>query len=84
MTAKEMFEDLGYELIEDNKSYLRYADYVDEHKYAGEMIDFDKKNKGFRLTRKSYQGNTHFKYGTIKELQAINKQVEELGWNKDD
>ena len=42
MTAKEMFEDLGYELIEDNKSYLRYADYVDEHKYAGEMIDFDK------------------------------------------
>lgn len=49
MTAKEMFEDLGYELIEDNKSYLRYADYVDEHKYAGEMIDFDKKNKGFRL-----------------------------------
>ena len=82
MCAKEMFEKLGYKLIEDSNSYLRYADYFNnEHKHmGGEMIDFDKKNKRFRLTRKSCQGNTHFKYGTIEELQAINKQVEELGW----
>lgn len=83
MSAKEMFEKLGHELIEDSKSYLRYADYFDKkNKYqGGEMIDFDKKNKKFRLTRKSCQGNVHFKYGTLKELQAINKQVEELWWN---
>lgn len=79
-SARELFEELGYELIEDNKSYLRYADYFDEYKYAGEMIDFDKKNKRFRLTRKTCQGNTHFKYGTLEELQAINQQVKELGW----
>lgn len=80
-SAREMFGELGYELIEDSKSYLRYANYFDKNEpYGGEMIDFDKKNKKFRLTRKSWQGNTHFKYGTIKELQAINKQVEELGW----
>ncbi len=81
-SAKEMFEDLGYELIEDSKSYLRYADYFDKGKkyMGGELIDFDKKNKRFRLTRKSCQGNTHFKYGTLDELQAINKQIEELNW----
>lgn len=81
-SAREMFEELGYELIEDSKSYLRYANYFDEHKYAGDMIDFEKKNKRFRLTRKTFQGNTHYIYGTIEELQAINKQIEELGWNK--
>lgn len=81
MSAKEMFENLGYELIEDSKSYLRYANYFGGNKYqGGELIDFDKKNKEFRLTRKSCQGNVHFKYGTLKELQAINKQIEELGW----
>lgn len=84
MTAKEMFEELGYELIEDNKSYLRYANYFDKEciHMGGEMIDFDKKNQRFRLTRKTCQGNTHFKYGTMQELQVINKQIEELGWNK--
>ena len=84
MTAKEMFEKLGYELIEDGKTYLRYANYDDkEHHYmGGDFIDFDKKAKRFRLTRKTGQGNTYFKYGDLQELQAINKQVEELGWNK--
>ena len=82
MSAKEMFEKLGYELIEDSKSYLRYANYFGGSKYqGGELIDFDKKNKKFRLTRKSCQGNVHFKYGALKELQAINKQIEELGWS---
>ena len=79
-SAKELFEELGYELIEDSKSYLRYANYFDKDNYEGEMIDFDKKNKRFRLTRKSCQGNTHFKYGTLEELQAINQQINELDW----
>ncbi len=82
MNAKEMFEKLGYELIEDSKNYLRYADYFDKKNkhQGGELIDFDKKNKMFRLTRKTCQGNVHFKYGTLKELQAINRQIEELRW----
>ena len=81
-SARELFEELGYELIEDSKSYLRYANYFDKDKlyYGGEMIDFDKKNKSFRLTRKSCQGNTNFKYGTLEELQAINQQINELDW----
>lgn len=82
-SARELFKGLGYELVEDSKSYLRYANYFDKDKsyYGGEMIDFDKKNKRFRITRKSCQGNTHFKYGTLEELQAINQQINELGWN---
>ena len=80
-SAREMFEELGYELIEDSKSYLRYADYFDNKKYmGGEMIEKKKKNKRFRLTRKTCQGNIHFKYGTLEELQAINQQINELGW----
>ena len=44
MSAKEMFEELGYELIEDSKSYLRYADYFGDNKHqGGELIDFNKK-----------------------------------------
>lgn len=76
--AKEMFVELGYELKEHSKSYLRYKTDID--KIYGEFIDFDLKNQMVRLTRKTCQGNTHFKYGSVKELQAINKQVKELGW----
>lgn len=82
--ADEMFEKLGYELIEDSKRYLRYAKYdnIGSYKYSGEFIDFEKVNKEFRLTRKTHQGNTHFRYSSMQELQAINEKVKELGWNE--
>ena len=82
MDARGMFDELGYELIEDSKRYLRYAKYDNkEYKYyGGKFIDFEKNNKEFRLTRKTCQGNTHFRYADMRELQAITKQVEELGW----
>lgn len=84
MDARGMFDELGYELIEDSKRYLRYAKYENkEYKhYGGEFIDFEKINKEFRLTRKTHQGNTHFRYADMRELQAINKQIEELHWNE--
>lgn len=83
-SAKEMFEEIGYELIENGKRYLRFANYEDKerHYYGGEFIDFEKINLQFRLTRKTCNGNTHFKYGSIKEFKAIQKQIEELGWNE--
>lgn len=85
MDARGMFDELGYELTEDSKKYLRYVKYENkEHKiYGGEFIDFEKINREFRLTRKTCQGNTHFRYAGMRELQAINKQVEELGWLSD-
>lgn len=75
-TADEMINDLGYKKIEESKRYLRYST---DGRY-GEHIDFDLKLRQIRCTRVTYQGNTHCRYFTIQELQAINKKVEELGW----
>lgn len=75
-TADEMFEELGYKKIEESKRYLRYG----TNEYYGERIDFELKLKEIRCTRISCQRNTHFRYFTMQELQAINKKVEELGW----
>lgn len=75
--ADEMFEKLGY-VKKEEKSYTRYNKFGNT--YFGEIIDFDLKNKKFRLTNKTCQGNTHFRYGSMKELEAINEKCKELGW----
>lgn len=75
MTAKEMFEKLGYE--------ERATNYCIYH---------SKKNKEINLWT-SPKIIECFEYNaedeqcvpsdiTLKELQAINKQIEELGWKK--
>ena len=76
MSADEMLKKIGYEKIEESKRYLRYS----TNRHEGEHIDFELKLKQIRCTRVTCQGNTHFRYFTIQELQAINKKVEELGW----
>lgn len=72
MTAKEMFEKLGYEY---------------EESYDKKLIDYYKKYKGLDLEilfNKDAQkfSMTYVVEVNIELLQAINKQVEELGWNK--
>ena len=69
MTAKEMFEKLGYypSYDYDNPKY-DFAFYL---KYSQKMIVFNIKDKTIAV----YDGTI-----TIEDLQAINKQVEELGW----
>lgn len=74
MTAKEMFEKLGYE-------YKKYADYINYEKNVNNtihMISFD--NRSHTITK--HQISDRYLSITIPELQAINKQVEELQWNK--
>lgn len=79
-TAKEMFEELGYDLKKNSQWFLSYEK---ETTYDGiDVITFIYKDKRIqnynifpvdrRLTTKDI---------TLGELQAINKQVEELGWN---
>ncbi len=69
MTAKEMFEKLRYENIQSrDKTLLKYE------RNGMKKIWFDLENKEILL-----DGVCHF---TLKELKAINKQIEELGWNK--
>ena len=67
MSAKEMFEKLGYELIHNiNTQLMYYGSKYDTYIY------FYKMRKRIEFTNEI----------TLEELQAINKQIEELGWNK--
>ena len=69
MSAREMFEKLRYENIQSrDKTLLKYE------RNGMKKIWFDLENKEILL-----DGVCYFK---LKELQAINKQIEELGWNK--
>ena len=73
MTAKEMFEKLGYELIETNSGgikltmieYYNYETTSDIEFWTPSNIVIDLQNRELL---------------TVKHIQAINKQIEELGW----
>lgn len=73
MNAKEMFEKLGYRCIKSDRS-IWYINDSDVENYGS--IEFWLFDCTFEET-----GN----YGdplmvNVKELEAINKQCEELGW----
>ena len=77
MSAKEMFEKLGYELTLDNEYGIIYEEeYEPESQDEITRIIFDKKCKTFY--KNNYIG--YAKEIFLEELQAINKPVEELGW----
>lgn len=80
MTAKEMFEKLGYEIQYISKNQVVYKQ---EHSFGAckQIIinDLPNTNRGFYV---NYSVENQGGYISFKELQAINKQVEELGWNK--
>lgn len=75
-TAKEMFEELGYEKQKTINGMIGYMKKYEDRKMAMVII--------FNSV-----GETVIKYLNtepcvifMKELQAINKQVEELRWNE--
>ena len=74
MNAKEMFEKLGYKQTDNLPTYIEY---LKQGNTKITEITFDIEEK--RIIKQDF--NTGFAY-YIKydELQAINKQVEELGW----
>ena len=69
MEAKEMFEKLGYRYMKSlsNKEHIWYRN----SRTKSEIV--------FNLIGKSISNDYAI---TLEELQAINKQVEELGWNE--
>lgn len=81
MTAKEMFEKLGYACDESCDGIL-YSKWVYENDTDYEIqINFEKNPICFRKTRTKEVFNPSRPDDiTLQELQAINKQVEELGW----
>ena len=75
MTAKEMFEELGYDYF-NNGLRITYQNYeISECK----LIEFDLKKKNMMLADDSEEVVEL----SLKEIKAINKQVEELNWNND-
>nr|DAQ16390.1 MAG TPA: hypothetical protein [Caudoviricetes sp.] len=77
-SARELFEELGYEYYEDDgfNCYKKEKRRLIEPDY----ILFDRLEREVFMSNSSKNSN-----GVIldmKLLQAINKQVEELGWNK--
>ena len=76
MSAKEMFEKLGYEQ-KIGVDFILYVLDSEETKDLQYYIEFETDVKTIIIdtNRKGFINDI-----TIKELQAINKQVEELGW----
>lgn len=73
MSAKEMFEKLGYEYF-NNGLRISYSNFEKECK----LIEFQLNKKKMILADDSEE----IVELSIQEIKAINKQVEELGWNK--
>lgn len=95
MSAKEMFKKLDYDCdvscdgilyykwVEEYRNNDKYNDLVDYLIH----IEFEKDNDGncrnFRKTKcEGLFGKEKPDYITLEELQAINKQIEELEWNE--
>lgn len=66
--ADEMFEELGYEKIEE-KDYIAYIEDSEDSMFRIEIY--------FHLDNKKVQ---IYNAISLKELQAINEKCKELGW----
>lgn len=75
MSAKEMFEELGYKETENDIYFLKY--------YKSCKLDKDKEIKFHKIDKTltvKTDNDIRYRWINMKELQVINKQVEELGW----
>ena len=78
MSAKEMFEELGYEFeITEYEEFKPDYNYIDKN---DNVIYFDLEDKElcFMPTNKQMIIRQPLKF-----IQAINKQIEEFGWNNE-
>lgn len=77
MSAKEMFEELGYEKIEDALT-IQYIDKFNNQTRFWkntQMIEMF----GQKITDFDTENNEYY-CASFELFQAINKQIEELGW----
>lgn len=80
MTAKEMFEELCFYEKTNNSAYLIYEMHGQD-RYTNDVvttiITFKKREKLVRIKKLNKTSSYNF---NAKEIKAINKQIEELGW----
>ena len=83
MTAKEMLEKLGYEIDEENDKEILYK--MKWEISSSYYVGFDLEHKNFECFVTSDSPFEPAKSFAVylDLLQAINKQVEELGWNNE-
>ena len=76
-----MFRKLKYKRNKD-KDKIEYSKYIklDNYESLYYTIIFNKNKKRIELDQDDFYEENYIL--TLEELQAINKQVEELGWNK--
>lgn len=74
--AKGMFKRLGYE--KENTYSERFISYQNPIIFS--CIQFDLKNKTCISYRIGLKGEMQPRIMSIKEMLAIQKQIEELGW----
>lgn len=93
-TAKEMFEELGYKRVENHPKHENIEEYVfvtqdepyiqyyqeDATSYIGIRFDLCGKRVWVKGYKKDYKCHVECPLNA-NEIKAINKQVEELGWN---
>lgn len=89
MTAKEMFKELGWEELPNN-NYQHLIMYKRKTPQHIQRITFDNTNKKFSCAclddtyvKKGFRMKNTPMHIDIKHLNAINQQIEELGWNND-
>lgn len=76
MKAKDMFEKLGYEYKYDFITFT--YEYISS--YNNTIIVFDNIIRTVRISQIDREYAQTF---NINELKAINKQIEELGWDNE-
>lgn len=79
-SACQLFEELGYNVIYQNKHYMFYVkDLVNTPEYERDCIhlEFNFDTKTFN---KTYGDDNTVYEITVEELKAINQQIKELGW----
>ena len=81
-SAKEMFEELGYEIDEENEKEILYKkEWIEMGMETTYWVSFDLRFKliDYFMVYENTNMSTSHSIDTDL-LQAINKQVEELGW----
>lgn len=84
MNAKEMFEELGYEICRNDDEVIVYSakKFISETNYI-KIKKIEKEIDCYILSDSPFEPTKDLAI-TFKELKAINKQVEELGWLDND
>lgn len=77
-SAKEMFEKLGYTVVNERPTYIEYLNNASWGAY--ERIKFDLKQKRFVRDARTAQYNKAIRYISLEEYEAILVQIHELGW----